>query len=239
MKRTLIVSALFSTMLFAVSAQAHQIWLQQGAKTANLYFGEFGENLREASPGLLDRFVQPTAVLLGAKGEQPLTVEKTANTFVLSAKAGKNESIIAEEAHYPVLEKKNGEVVTRTIWTPAARLVTSDAEQAPKLTLDIVPTGKPGEFKLYYKGQPLPKTKVGVVVQSGWSKEAHSDAQGLVTFDLPWEGTYVVEAHHVDKTAGERDGKPYDVASYVTTLTLSKNQGVKALPAGPAATPNK
>lgn len=239
MKRTLIVSALFSTMLFAVSAQAHQIWLQQGAKTANLYFGEFGENLREASPGLLDRFVQPTATLLGAKGEQPLTVSKTGNAFVLSGKAGKNESIIAEEAHYPVIEKKNGEVVTRTIWTPAARLVTSHAEQPPKLTLDIVPTGKQGEFKLFYKGQPLAKTKVGVIVQSGWAKEAHSDEQGLVKFDLPWAGTYVVEAHHVDKTAGERDGKAYDVASYVTTLSLSTNKGIKAVPAGPAATPNK
>lgn len=239
MKRSVIVSALLSTMLFAVSAQAHQIWLQQDAKHANLYFGEFGENLREASPGLLDRFVQPTALLLGAKGEQALTLDKTTNAFVLSAKAGKNESIVAEEAHYPILEKKAGDVTTRTLWTPAARLVTSDAEQAPKLTLDIVPTGKPGEFKLFYKTQPLAKTKVGVVVQSGWSKEVFSDAQGLVKFDLPWEGTYVLEAHHIDKTAGERDGKAYDIASYVTTLTISKAKGIKPVPAGPAAAPNK
>lgn len=239
MKRSVIVSALLSTMLFAVSAQAHQIWLQQDAKNTHLYFGEFGENLREASPGLLDRFVQPTALLLGAKGEQPLTLNKTATAFVLSAKAGKNESIIAEEAHYPVLEKKTGDVTTRTIWTPAARLVTSDAEQAPKLTLDIVPTGKPGEFKVFYKAQPLVKTKVGVLVQSGWAKEAFSDEQGLVKFDLPWEGTYVLEAHHVDKTAGERDGKPYDIASYVTTLSINKGKGLKPVPAGPAAAPNK
>jgi uncharacterized GH25 family protein len=239
MKRLAIVSGLLSTFLLAAPAHAHQIWLQQDAKSANMYFGEFGENLREASPGLLDKFVQPSAVLLTGNGDKTLELSKKANAFALSGKAGKNESIVAEEAHYPVFESKGGDKVTRTAWTPAARLVTSDAAQQPRLTLDLVPTGKPGEFKVYYKNQPLPKAKVGLVVQSGWAKEAYSNAEGLVTFDLPWQGTYVAEVHHTDKTAGERDGKPYDVASFVTTLSLVQAKGIKAVPAGPAAKPNK
>lgn len=231
--------SLVSALMFAGAANAHQIWLEQTPKAAQLYFGEFGENLREASPGLLDKFVKPTATLVEGRNEQPLTLEKTSSAFVLSATAKKNESIIAEEANYPPIERKNGETVTRTVWTPAARLVTSDAEQQPKLTLDIVPTGKKGEFKIFYKNQPLPKTKVGIIVQSGWMKEAMSDEQGTVSFDLPWQGTYVLEVHHTDKTPGERDGKPYDIASFVTTLSLAQEKGVKALPAPTAKTPNK
>jgi hypothetical protein len=238
MKR-FVIPALLSTLLLAASAQAHQIWLQQDAKSASLYFGEFGENLREASPGLLDRFGQPSAILLGGGEEKPLTLTKGKDAFALPERAGKNQSIIAQDAHYPVFEHKTGEVVTRTAWTPAARLITSDAEQAPRLTLDIVPTGKHGEFKLFYKGQPLPKTKVGVITASGWGKEAYSSEQGLVTFDLPWQGTYVVEAHYTDKTAGERDGKAYDVASFVTTLSLIEHKGLPSLPAPPAMKPNK
>lgn len=230
---------LIAAMMFAGTAQAHQIWLEQTPKAANLYFGEFGENLRETSPGLLDKFVKPSATLSGAKGDQALTLNKQAHAFALSARAGKNETITAEETNYPGFEKKTGETVVRSIWTPAARLVTSDAAQTPKLTLDLVPSGKPGEFKVYYKGQPLPKTKVGIIVQSGWAKEAISDEQGAVKFDLPWQGTYVLEVHHTDKTAGERDGKPYDVASYVTTLSLAQSKGIKAVAASPAATPNK
>jgi len=230
---------LIAAMMFASTAQAHQIWLEQTPKAANLYFGEFGENLRETSPGLLDKFVKPSATLSGAKGDQALTLNKQAHAFALSARAGKNETITAEETNYPGFEKKTGETVVRSIWTPAARLVTSDAAQAPKLTLDLVPSGKPGEFKVYYKGQPLPKTKVGIIVQSGWAKEAISDEHGAVKFDLPWQGTYVLEVHHTDKTAGERDGKPYDIASYVTTLSLAQSKGIKAVAAGPAATPNK
>lgn len=239
MKLRLALLPLVSALMFTGAANAHQIWLEQTSKAANLYFGEFGENLREASPGLLDKFVKPSATLSGAKGDQALTLNKEAGSFVLSARAGKNESITAEEANYPGFEKKTGETVVRSIWTPAARLVTSDAVQAPKLTLDLVPSGKPGEFKVYYKGQPLPKAKVGIVVQSGWNKEATSDDQGAVKFDLPWQGTYILEVHHTDKTAGERDGKPYDVASFVTTLSLAQAKGIKPVPAGPAATPNK
>ncbi len=237
--KCLVMPALLSTLLLAASAQAHQIWLQQDAKSANLYFGEFGENLREASPGLLDRFAQPSAVLISTDGEKTLDLNKGSNGFALSARAGTKQSIVAQDAHYPVFEHKVGDVVTRTAWTPAARLITSDAEQAPRLTLDIVPTGKHGEFKLVYKNQPLPKTKVGVVTQSGWLKEAYTDEQGLVKFNLPWQGTYVVETHHSDKSGGERDGKAYDVGSFTTTLSLVQAKGVKALPAPPAMKPNK
>ena len=239
MKRRLALLPLVSSLMFAGAANAHQIWLEQTSKTANLYFGEFGENLREASLGLLDKFIKPSATLSGAKGDQALTLNKEAGSFALSARAGKNESITAEEANYPGFEKKTGETLVRSIWTPAARLVTSDAAQTPTLTLDLVPSGQPGEFKVYYKGQPLPKAKVGIIVQSGWAKEAVSDEQGAVKFELPWQGTYVLEVHHTDKTAGERDGKPYDVASFVTTLSLAQTKGIKAVAAGPAAKPNK
>ncbi|ADJ64730.1 MULTISPECIES: cobalt ABC transporter substrate-binding protein [Herbaspirillum] len=239
MKRLAIVSGLFTSLLLALPASAHQIWLQQDGKEAKLYFGEFGDNLREVSPGLLDKFVSPSAVLISAQGDRTLALSKQSDAFSLSAKAGQGESLVAEDAHYPVFENKHAATPTRTAWTPAARLVTSAAAQEPRLTLDLLPTGKPGQFKVTYKNAALPKAKVGLVTPSGWMKEAHSDEQGLVQFDLPWQGVYVAEVHHTDKTAGERDGKPYDTASFVTTLSLVQAKGMKALPAAPAAKPNK
>ncbi|MFJ3058108.1 cobalt ABC transporter substrate-binding protein [Herbaspirillum sp. NPDC087042] len=239
MKRLAIVSGLLTSLMLALPASAHQVWLQQDGKEAKLYFGEFGENLREASPGLLDKFVSPSAVLISAQGDRTLELSKGADAFRLAVKAGKGESIVAEDAHYPVFENKHANPVVRTAWTPAARLVTSDAAQEPRLTLDLLPTGKPGQFKVSYKNAPLPKAKVGLVTPSGWMKEAYSDAQGLVQFELPWQGTYVAEVHHTDKSAGERDGHAYDTASFVTTLSLVQSKGLKALPAAPAAKPNK
>lgn len=236
---SVLATALVSGALLSGAAGAHQIWLEQNDKAASVYFGEFGDNLREASPGLLDKFTLKNVTWISAGTRKPLQASKTAGAFVLNGKVAPGETIIAEENSYPGWESKKDGKVLFSIWTPAARIVADHSAQAPALTLDLLPTGTPGQFKVTYQGKPLPKAKVGAVVQSGWMREAYSDEQGLVSFPLPWQGGYVLEVHHEDKTGGERDGKKYDNASYVTTLSLVQAQGVAPLPAPAPVAPSK
>lgn len=224
-------------VLAAPAAQAHHVWLEQDGQTVKLQFGEFGLNQRETTPGLLDKFVAPTATLIGAAGERALTVTKSPKGFVLSGAPAAGESVVAQEGSYPSWEtSKDGQVSTH-VWIPAARLVTSLAARQPKLALDVVPTGQAGQFKVFYKGQPLPKAAVVATVPSGWAKEAVTDEQGIVKFDLPWRGVYVLEAKHTDKAGGERDGKTYASASYVTSLTINQPKGAAAFAAAPVLAP--
>ncbi|WP_372827414.1 DUF4198 domain-containing protein [Polaromonas sp.] len=244
--------AFISAMLLLGSAQAHYVWIEQpaaGQKAGNatFFFGYFGGNLREASPGLLDKFPKPVAIKLTAKGEQALPVSKTAGGFAIDARAAKGESIVAEEPGYPLSEHKEEGKTVRSLYHPAARLVKDFAKQDPKLTLDLVPTGNAGkdgvEVQAFYKGRPLAKAKVEVVTASGWSQTHHSDETGKLRLQMPWRGTYVLKLSHSDKTAGERVAasgpEKYDRASYVTSLTLMQPAGIAALPAPPPATPNK
>ncbi len=232
------------SLLALAPAQAHQIWVEQPpGQNAVIRFGEFGENLRESSPGLLDRFGRPTATLLSAAGEREAGGSKTATGFALPFGAGAGESIVAEDAAYPLNTYQRGDTPVTSWYRPAARLVTGAAAQPPRLVLDIVPTGTAGEFRVTLKGQPLPKAKVQAVVQSGWVKQAVTDAHGLVRFDQPWQGQYVIEVGHADRTPGERPGEggpqAYDVVHYVTTLTVVKPDGLPPVPAGAAATPSR
>jgi len=242
LKKTLLSLTLAA---LAASAHAHQIWLEQPTKgNAVIRFGEFGENLREASPGSLDKFVKPTATLVSARGEdQSADASKTASGFVLPFAAKAGQSIVAEDASFPLRKFKQGDKDVTSWYHPAARLITGFAEQAPRLALDITPTGKAGEFKLTFKGQPLPKAKVVLVTQSGWAKEGLTDEQGLVQFDMPWQGQYVAEISHIERAPGERPGangpEKYDGINHVTTLTYVKPDGVAPIPAGPAAAPQK
>lgn len=240
MKLVTAAAALFASI---VSAQAHQIWIEQAeGQNAVVRFGEFGENLREASPGLLDKFAKVTGTLVAAKGEQKSDATKTADGFTLPFKASSGDGIVAEDASYPLYQSKQQDKQITGWYFPAARLITGFAAQKPKLTLDLVPTGQDGEFKLLFKDQPKAKTKVTLVTQSGWSKEAHTDEQGVVKFDMPWKGTYVAEVSFNDRTAGERAGtngaEKYDSVSYATTVTYVNANGLPPLPAGPAAKPS-
>ncbi|MET1115170.1 MAG: cobalt ABC transporter substrate-binding protein [Comamonas sp.] len=240
-----IAAAALALLGLAQGAQAHQIWIEQpaGQQTATLRFGEFGENLREASPGLLDKFGQPTAMLIAGPGERAGEVRKTADGFALPFGAARGDSIVAADERYPLYTWKKDGKETLNRYYPAARLITSFAAQAPKLALDLVPTGKAGEFRLYLLGQPKAGAKVELVTQSGWAKEAQTDAQGLVQFDMPWKGTYVAEVSVNDAAPGERAGaggmEKFDAVSYVTSLTYVKPDGVEPIPALPAAAPNK
>jgi uncharacterized GH25 family protein len=239
--KTLIALALAAA---TCTAQAHHVWIEQDAQGATLYFGEFGGNLREASPGLLDKFVEPTAQRVSSSGASSAHVQKTAHGFAIDARAGQGESLVAEDAAYPVTERKDGDKTTRSIYVPAARLVTDFSAQPHKLTLDLVPTGQAGtdgvEFQAFYKGQPLPKANVEVVSVAGWGQARQADDAGKVRVTLPWRGTYVLELSHRDSTGGERaNGDKWDRASYVTSLTVSVGDGLPALPAPPAAAPNK
>ena len=238
-RRGALATALLAGFLAAGTACAHQIWLQQDGKAASVYFGEFGDNLREASPGLLDKFRFQSVTWIAPSGSKPLQASKTAGAFILNGKVAAGESIIVEENAYPSWEEKKEGKATRTVWVPAARLIADAKAQAPALTLDLVPTGKPGQFQVSYRGKPLAQAKVNAVVQSGWGKEAWSDAQGLVSFPLPWKGTYVLEVQHTDQTAGQRGDEDYDKAMYVTSLSLVQPQGVAPLPAGPALPPSQ
>lgn len=240
---TKLALAAIALLATATTAQAHQIWIEQAdGQNAVVRFGEFGENLREASPGLLDKFAKVTGTLIATKGEQKSDATKTAGGFTLPFKAASGDSIVAEDASYPLYQSKQQDKPITGWYYPAARFITGFAAQKPKLVLDLVPTGQDGEFKLFFKDQPKAKTKVTLVTQSGWSKEANTDEQGVVKFDMPWKGTYVAEVSFNDRTAGDRAGangaEKYDSVSYATTLTYVNANGLSPLPAGPAATPS-
>ena len=221
-------------------AQAHQIWIEQSeGQNAVVRFGEFGENLREASPGLLDKFAGVTATLISAKGEQKSDATKTAKGFSLPFAAGSGDVIVAQDANYPLYTWKQQGKDTTNWFYPAARYITGFAAQQPRLALDLVPTGEEGQFKLFFKDQPKAKTKVTLVTESGWSKEAHTDEQGIVKFEMPWKGTYVAEVSFNDRSPGERGAEKYDGVSYATTVTFVNAKGLAPIPAGPPATPGK
>ncbi len=235
--RALFVAAI-AALSFAGSAAAHHLWIEPDGQEARLYFGEFEENLREASPGLLDRFAPlPEARVVGAAGAQPLKLEKSPGAFVLSGPIGAGDSIVAEQAR--VTERTQGDKPIRTLGRLAARYVPDLAERAPVLTLDIVPTGKRGSFRVVYDGKPLAKAKLELIAESGWKREYRADDQGAVAVSLPWRGAYVIELEHNDAAGGGEGAGAYDRKRFVTVLSFRVADGLQGPPAPPVTVPRR
>ena len=215
----------------ALPVSAHQLWIEQGNGNAKLYFGEYGGNVRETSPGALDKLPRPEASVVTLEGNDAVEVKKKADAFDLGVRISRGQVLIAQESHYPAWDKKDGDTVARTVWIPAARFVPDLGPQEPALALDVFPTRHSGEFKVVFISNPLAGAKVRVVAASGWARELKSDDQGLVHIDLPWRGPYAIEVQHTDMRPGERPGatgpEKYDVAMFVTTLTFEQPTGPK------------
>lgn len=225
--------------LLSLPVSAHQLWIEQGNGNAKLYFGEFGDNLRETSPGTLDKLPAPEARVLTLEGSDVVDIRKQANAFDLGVRIARGQVLVAQESKYPSWEKKDGDKSLRTVWIPAARFVPDMGPQEPALALDVFPVRSSGQFKVVYTGKPLAGAKVEVVSAAGWKREFKTDDQGLFTVDLPWKGLWAIEVQHTDKTPGERPGasgpEKYDVAMFVTTLTFEQPTGPKQpAPVAPA-----
>jgi uncharacterized GH25 family protein len=235
--------AVAAAVSLSSAAFAHQVWLESDGSNTKLYFGEYGDNQRETSPGYLDKLARPSATLVGAKGEKVLEPTKTRDAVSFGGRAANGDSVVAVDLQYPI-STGHGDKAQRSAWTPAARYVSDLRAQTPKLTLDVVPTGKPGEFQVVFRGAPLPKAEVSLVAVSGWSLTGRTDELGKVSFKLPWKGGYAMLVRHKDPTPGKRKTaqgteEAFDVQSFATTLTFVTPNGLVSPPAPPPAPPNE
>lgn len=215
------------------SAAAHSIWVEREGDGARIYFGEFDENLREASPGLLDRLKLEVKV---AGSDKALKVDKQAGFFAVAGPLGKDDSIVAENV---AVTERRGDKPTKVLNRLAARTVADFKELPAVNTLDVVPAGKPGQFKVFYQGKPLAKAKAELIAESGWKREFKTDEQGTFEAPLPWRGSYVIEVQHTDATPGKLGEEAYDSVRCASTLFVRAGDGLQGPPQPAVTTPKR
>lgn len=227
------VSAALLLLSFIGAASAHSIWIESSADGARIYFGEFDDNLREASPGLLDR-LNPQAKVAGS--DQSLKIDRGAGSFSLAGAVGKDDSLVAEDVK---INERRGDQPTRVLSRLGARYVADFQERPAVNTLDIVPAGKPGAFKVFYQGKPLAKAKLELIAESGWKREFKTDEQGAVEAPLPWKGGYLVEVQHSEPTPGKLGEESYDSVRCASTLFFRVTDGMQGPAQAPVTTPKR
>ena len=162
---------------------------------------------------------------------------KTAGFFTVAGAVSADDSVVVEDVR--ISERRTAGKTTRVLARLGARYVADFKERPPVNTLDVVPAGKPGAFKVFYQGEPLAKAKLELITESGWKREFKTDEQGAVEAPLPWRGTYVIEVQHTDATPGKLGEEAYDTLRCASTLSCRLAAGPQGPPMPPAATPKR
>lgn len=227
--KPLLATVCCASLLVSGVAQAHYLWLESGKAGASLYYGEVDAQLKEKSPGKLDRIAAPQAFT--ADKAAPLELHRNANHLAIAS--GKSVTVLALEESVAVADlSKSNLGMAKSNYYARLGLPLAAGATSP-LALDITQGGKPNSFILLYRGQPLKNAKLEVIAPNTWMQEHKTDAQGAVEINTPWRGQYVVHVLHIDRTAGEFSGQQYDNLRNHLTYTFTRNSGAHAGPVRP------
>ena len=211
-KFTLWLSALVA--LAPVATHAHSVWIEPGEdKQPVIRFAEPSGNL-ERSPGHLDSLTVPMAFqTTPASTNAPtlLNVSKQNDHYAIAGASSTN--IIGVETSFTVRAGRKPSFYAR--WQPAGA-----GEGKPLLTLDLVPTGKSGEARLYLRGQPRGGVKATLMTPNGDEKEFTADTEGYIRVPTIEPGLYLLTvAHQREPIAGVHLGVAYKETSHNCALS--------------------
>jgi hypothetical protein len=134
MLTSILLTAVLLTLSFAALARAHYVWLERDSDgPARAYLGEWIDDIREKTGGMLDRIKAPR-VFLGANSE-PLPIKRNDNNLEFQAKERGDVRLV--EDSMPAREDKEKGGITKTIYyakagrsATAARLTWTRAHRA-------------------------------------------------------------------------------------------------------------
>lgn len=211
----------------AIRTLAHSVWIEPvGPDALGLRFAEPDGRL-ERSPGHLDDLDAPVAwrsrdpqhpgATNAIHAPPPLLpLSKQPDHFRIGSTTP-SDSIQVETA-YPVLTspgRPGRRPVFYARWHPA-----SAGPATPALTLDLVPTGKPGQVQAWFRGKPLPGAKALFRTPDEKEREVVADAQGFFILESGQSGLHLLSiARHRENLPGFAHGQPFELTSHNTTLS--------------------
>jgi hypothetical protein len=212
-----------AALILALSdiAHAHYVWLERdGEGPVRAYFGEWIDDIREKTGGLLDRFKAPR-VFVGASDE-PVPLKRNENHLEFGAK-GRGDVRFLDRSVPPREDNEKGGITKTIYYAKVGR-----SETAAKLDLELVPTHADGKnFVLLFFNTPLPKAELTIIGPSKWEKPLMTDEQGRVALPAPWAGRYVLEVTYFDEKPGGSGEEKFSRTRHISSLSFVQPTGLK------------
>ena len=211
---------LITALSLITSAHAHFLWLErEGDGATRAFFGEWIDDIREKTGGLLDRFKAPR-VSIGAS-KQLLQVKRNENNLEFATE-GTGDVRFVDSSVPPREDNDKGGITKTVYYAKHGRL-----ETAAKLDLELVPAEAIGKtFVLIFLGSPLAKAELTIIGPSKWEKPLITDEQGRVTLPTPWAGRYVLEVTHFDDQARSTGEEKFNRTRHISSLSFEQVEGI-------------
>ncbi len=202
--------AAFAAIYCSLETEAHTIWIEPLGGKLVIRFAEPAGSY-EKSPGYLDSLSGPSAFTMVTNAAVMVESTKSTNHFLMANASPTNAAGV--ESIFTVRAARKPHFYAR--WQPAGA-----GAGTPFLTFDLVPTGKPGAARVYFRGRPLGGLKATLRRPDDTEQEISVDSEGYVRFESKQSGLHLLTIpHYRESTAGFHLGQAYQQTSHNTALT--------------------
>ncbi len=212
--KTKSMRGLLLTIFFALAARAgwgHSVWIEPLDNGQLVVRFAEPDGKFETSPGYLDNLSSPVSFILASNAPSAVETLKKSDHFLLPTAWKTNTSCV--ETVFTVRGGRKPYFYAR--WQPSGA-----GAGMPLLNLDLVPTGKAGEVKAWFRGKPLAGVKATLRTPDEKEQEITADDAGLLRFEAKQAGQYLLTiAHYREPLAGFFGGRSYEQTSHNAALS--------------------
>ncbi len=216
-------------ILGTVPVQAHFIWIVPGGVETTKLKVVFSENLEPDESVSIEKIAGTKLFSSNEMGQMAaLDWKKGKGCFVVTVPD--QTAVVGGVCTYGVLEREKGKPFLLAYYPKFVRCDTQAAKTSHKLLLEIVTQGE-GRFQVLFGGKLLAETEVVVLMSPTEGTETlKSNAKGEIKTRSAGAGQYVLRARHLEKKAGEHDGKKYQEIRHYATLVVQVPPGKERKP---------
>ncbi|WP_074407460.1 MULTISPECIES: DUF4198 domain-containing protein [Aquimarina] len=228
-------------LLCTTKTFAHFFWIETNPNGAinqeheiRIYFGEFASGVIEKTDGEVFQNAQHfTLWVVDQQGNKIKLETKAKSAYHVANFIPKSEgtySIVLDNKKYKVLDYTQYDYgIFRPQYHSVAKVEVGKNTTHKTVAInpesiaivDLSTTSKQAKLQILFKDKPLAEAEVTLFIKDDWSKKVKTDKNGMITFSLPFETRYVIEATHEDKKPGTYDSVAYQFTWHCAVYTIN------------------
>jgi len=235
MKKIILILILF----VSVQSYAHYLWVETSPigqinqeQEIHVYFGEYTHGLIEKVDGEAFPKVSDFSLFvidaLGNKTEIETKAHEDSYSGYFTPTSDGVYTVVLNNNKIDVIDyTKYNFGVFKTYYHSVAKVTVGDTIGSTAvindsgITIrDVSKKGRELKLQVLFKNIPLVKNGIKIFVADQWSKTLETDEKGMVSFKLPWNTKYIIEASKKEEVPGNYKGLDYEFIWHCATYTV-------------------
>ncbi|WP_378186519.1 DUF4198 domain-containing protein [Aquimarina sp. W85] len=231
-------------LMITTPSFAHFLWIDTPSKGTigkeqeiQVFFGEYTSGVWEKTEGEVfqdaEDFTMWVVAPDGSKIELSVVQKELSFSTNFTPKMEGTYTVIVDNKNYKVLDYTEYDYgIFRPQYHATSKIdvgtgTKKNTASVNPSSLSIVDISKVAytqnatvDLQVVFKGKPLADAEVTIFIKDEWSKKMKTDSKGIISFSLPWNADYIVEATHEDKIPGTFQEKPYQFTWHCAVYTI-------------------